>query len=574
VTGQATETPAAPEAGPPDSPAPSSPLSNRVVRLTGLSLFAGLMVGFTVIGKIALPLAVLVILPGTLAMALAEAGRARESGWARVAAVVGLVVWVAVIGGLPMLLVVFAILFSVFLHELGHYLAARRAGIKATEFFIGFGPRLWSFRWGETEFGLKPILAGAYVRILGMNNLEDVDPADEARTYRQAPFHSRVGVALAGVGMNFALAIVLLFVQFAFVGSPDTQHWSVASVTPRSPAAVAGIEKGDRFVSFDGRPVGTYEAFRKRIAASPAGPVDLVVDRNGTERALNLDLARKVKVIGTVGDDVDLIDARRGVIVGGLSTNGRGEQAGLGEGDSVTEVNGQPVTDTSDVPAAVRASKGGQVRITVAPTATSTPRTVTVDLGSKVGTTAPIAFLGVGSQPDLVRESVPAAVGSSFSEFGRGIGATVGGVAQIFYPPNIAGFVSSTLTGSDRDVTGAPTPRDQVGASSDASRPTSIIGAIAFGADITKEHLSNLIVLLVALNVFFGVFNLIPLLPLDGGHVAIAVYEKAHEVRRRQKSRYIADITNMLPIAYMVIMVLAVVGGLSIFLDITRGVST
>ena len=77
------------------------------------------------------------------------------------------------------------ILLMIFLHELGHFLTAKRAGMKVTEFFLGFGPRIWSFRRGETEYGVKAHPAGAYVRIIGMNNLEEVDPADEARTYRQ-----------------------------------------------------------------------------------------------------------------------------------------------------------------------------------------------------------------------------------------------------------------------------------------------------------------------------------------------------------------------------------------------------
>ena len=84
-----------------------------------------------------------------------------------------------------MLVVAMVIAFVVFAHELGHFIAARVTGMKATEFFLGFGPRLFSFRRGETEFGVKPILAGAYVKLVGMTNLDDVDPEDESRAYRQ-----------------------------------------------------------------------------------------------------------------------------------------------------------------------------------------------------------------------------------------------------------------------------------------------------------------------------------------------------------------------------------------------------
>jgi hypothetical protein len=152
-------------------------------------------------------------------------GRAQESAdlsgvigtkWGqvlRLAVLAGLVVLLGVTRGLPIVIVILAILLMIFLHELGHYLAARWSGMKATEFFIGFGPKIWSFQRGETEFGLKAIPAGAYVRILGMNNLEEVDPADEPRTYRQQPFRARFNVAVAGSAMHFAVALLLLVVQ-------------------------------------------------------------------------------------------------------------------------------------------------------------------------------------------------------------------------------------------------------------------------------------------------------------------------------------------------------------------------
>ena len=97
-------------------------------------------------------------------------------------------------------LLVLALIGCIVAHEFGHYITAKAAGIKVTEFFVGFGPRLWSVRRGETEYGVKALPLGGYCRILGMNNLEEVDPADEARTYRQAPLWRRLSVALAGLG--------------------------------------------------------------------------------------------------------------------------------------------------------------------------------------------------------------------------------------------------------------------------------------------------------------------------------------------------------------------------------------
>jgi membrane-associated protease RseP (regulator of RpoE activity) len=130
------------------------------------------------------------------------------------------------------------------------------------------------------------------------------------------------------------------------------------------------------------------------------------------------------------------------------------------------------------------------------------------------------------------------------------------------------------------DVTALTCPRlfaavtlaENTPATAGDQRPISIVGIVMFGSDVTAENLSNLIGFLIMLNIFIGVFNLIPLLPFDGGHVAIAVYEKAQEMRRRQRQRYVADVSRMLPVAYGVIMVLVVVGGLALYLDVTRGV--
>ena len=150
----------------------------------------------------------------------------------RLLAVIAGIVALGVFVSLPAVIVVLALVFMIFMHELGHYVTARRAGMLVTEFFIGFGPRIWSFRRGEVEYGLKAIPAGAYVRVVGMSNLDEVDPVDEARTYRQQPFWQRFSVAVAGSTMHFLMALVLLFVVFAGFGVADPSDWSIARVTP------------------------------------------------------------------------------------------------------------------------------------------------------------------------------------------------------------------------------------------------------------------------------------------------------------------------------------------------------
>jgi RIP metalloprotease RseP len=108
--------------------------------------------------------------------------------------------------------IIVGLIAMVMLHEAGHYLAARRAGMKATEFFLGFGPRLWSFKRGETEYGVKALPAGGYVRIIGMSNLEEIAPEDEPRTFRRGTTAHRLIVILAGVTVNILLAWLLFTV--------------------------------------------------------------------------------------------------------------------------------------------------------------------------------------------------------------------------------------------------------------------------------------------------------------------------------------------------------------------------
>src|SRR5262245_21081303 len=124
-----------------------------------------------------------------------------------IAGLVGLFVFVP--GSRIRLAIIIGTSIMVMLHEAGHYIMAKRAGMKVTEYFLGFGPRLWSFRRGETEYGVKALPLGGYVRIVGMNNLEEVDPADEPRTFRGGTTRNRLVVILAGVTVNLILAWVL-----------------------------------------------------------------------------------------------------------------------------------------------------------------------------------------------------------------------------------------------------------------------------------------------------------------------------------------------------------------------------
>jgi membrane-associated protease RseP (regulator of RpoE activity) len=171
---------------------------------------------------------------------------------------------------------------TIMLHEWGHYMAAKRSGMKVTEFFLGFGPRIWSIRRGETEFGIKAIPAGGYCRIVGMTNLEEVDAADEPRTYRQATTGKRLITVLGGIIVNMVIALVLIFTVLAFHGDvPPTPSRTVDAVQAGSPAAKAGIRSGDVVVAVDGHRITQWDQLGPIVRANGGRSIPIVVHRDG-----------------------------------------------------------------------------------------------------------------------------------------------------------------------------------------------------------------------------------------------------------------------------------------------------
>ena len=209
---------------------------------------------------------------------------------------------------LGILIFVLALLFSIMLHEAGHFVTAKKFGMKVTQFFVGFGQTLWSRRKGETEYGVKAIPAGGFVKIVGMTELEDVDPADEPRSFRRQPGWQRIIVLAAGSFMHFALAFVLLFAlaigiglagagTSTAVGAIDTcVPSSLTSVckssNPASPAKQAGIRAGDKIIAVAGVPVRNWTQMGKVLRRQPAGtPVAVTVQRGGRQLTLHPSLA-------------------------------------------------------------------------------------------------------------------------------------------------------------------------------------------------------------------------------------------------------------------------------------------
>jgi membrane-associated protease RseP (regulator of RpoE activity) len=190
-------------------------------------------------------------------------------------------------------LLVIVLILCVIAHEFGHFLAAKTGRVKVTEFFVGFGPRLWSIKRGETEYGVKGLPLGGYCRIVGMNNLEEgVDPADEPRTYRRAPLYRRLLIDVAGPGMNFLIGFFVLFAMFFWTGDNGNYRTTIpadnriaqilAFSGGESPAQQAGLRPGDRIQAIDGRHFASWQEMGKFIEASAGTRLDLTVARRGS----------------------------------------------------------------------------------------------------------------------------------------------------------------------------------------------------------------------------------------------------------------------------------------------------
>lgn len=473
---------------------------------------------------------------------------------------------VLLVGGLALigmwsiwaLAIVVAIVVSIFLHELGHFLVAKRNGMKVTEFFLGFGPRIWSFRRGETEYGVKAIWAGAYVRIVGMHTLEEVPPADESRTYRAQPFRRRLPVVLAGPAMNLLLGLLILVVVFAGFGKPS-ETWSVADVTQASAAQAAGIQPGDKIVSVAGVQTNAFTELQKVVEAHPGETVPVVVERGGQQVTLDATLGFR------------------------LTSAGASVLPPLKAYDRILTVDGQPVTTLADLSHHL-ATASGPVKVTLE-RGDGTYET-TVQAPVVLPADAATGFLGVGRNTGvtMTREGLLAAVGDAGSTFGSMITGSVGGLVHLFSPSGLGSLagqvVNSTGSGNPAPSSGqaalVPIDGSKPAPSAPASsvsqdRVMSVLGIVRLGPELAKLGPAAILQLLAMVNIFLGLLNLIPLLPFDGGHAAIACYE---EIRGRLAHReYRVDMAKLMPVAYAVVFVLAGIGLASMWLDIVKPVT-
>jgi membrane-associated protease RseP (regulator of RpoE activity) len=382
---------------------------------------------------------------------------------------------------------------SVMLHEFGHFATAKKFGMKATEFFLGFGPTLWSRTKGETEYGVKAIPAGGFVKIVGMTSLEEVDPADEPRSFRVKPAWERIVVLVAGSFMHFLLAFVLLFALPLTIGIENTSSTATGSNTigtvvtcvpssntsacakgdPASPAARLGLRPGDKIVAFGGQPVHNWNQFDSAIRhRQPDSTVTLTIQRGSTEFTKTVTLAK-------------------------------------------TQIYGKPGAFLGVAQASIFQRAGPLRAITYAGSMFSQAVTGTVD----------------------VVRGLPSAVSHLFAK-----------------------NRSSTSAGQVTSVVGVGEITGQVVA-----------------ANISWQSKASLVLLIViSVNIFIGLLNLLPLLPLDGGHIAVVIYERIRAWLARLRGKPdpgLVDMTKLIPVSFGVFAVLIGFSLLLILADLVNPIN-
>lgn len=389
---------------------------------------------------------------------------------------------------------VIALLTSVMIHEAGHYLTAKRFGMKVTEFFLGFGARIWSFRRGETEFGIKAIPAGGYCKIVGMSPREEVAEADRDRRFLSGTVPQRLIVLGAGSFLHFVLGFVLVFLLFSGIG---------------------------------------------------------------TVRALN-----------TIEEVVPCVLVQGETDCGANSVPSPARSAGILAGDEITLIRdvGAPVSDEkmawSDIVTEIRSSPNQERIVTVL--RDGELREFTLTVAERIRDGESYGVIGVINSFGHVRSSIPEGLGES-ALFVKDV--IVGSVtALVKLPTLIPDLIDQTFGGAERD------PEGLVG----------IVGAARTTGEATSsdrldmnDKVTFFIIMIAGLNIFVGVFNLLPILPLDGGHMAVAMVDGVKRTRARLRKEEMPDpidVERLTPITLIVVVVMLSLTVLLLIADIVNPV--
>jgi regulator of sigma E protease len=428
---------------------------------------------------------------------------------------------------------VFVLGVLVFVHELGHFIAAKRVGIKVLKFQLGFNPTIISFRRGDTEYGIGALPLGGYVKMAGEN-------PDDARTGRADEFLSktkweRFQVLIMGPAMNLALAVILTAVvlyQGAEIPVYQDQPPVIGSVTPQSPAEKADVRPGDRIITVAGRAVDSWEDFYIAIGTRPNREVTITLLRSGNE------LARQVTPIVPADSKYEIGDIGVWPPVHihfpRVNPGEPADSAGIKPGDVVLAINGEPVTLPTQLTGIIAKHAEQTITVTVRRDGVRHDIPVTPWKGGCTGVLGEVGCIGVsiGEETKKIQPGAFEAVGMSVR---RNIQMTR--------------LILETIWGL---LTRQTSPKQLMGpvAIAQLSGESAQLGWIA------------LFSLMANISLNLGLLNLLPIPVLDGGHIFIMAMEG---VARRDFSMRVKE--KMLLAGFVVLLMLMVT---AIYNDLTR----
>ncbi len=402
---------------------------------------------------------------------------------------------------------VFVLGVMVLIHELGHFLAARYFDVRVEAFSIGFGPRLFGFRRGETDYKVCALPLGGFVKMAGENPSE---PTDDPRGFLAKPRWQRLIIAFMGPLFNVILAVVLLaglfmvrYERLTFTTEPAV----IGYVTRGSPADKAGIRQGDRIVALDGRETPTWESVMLTEIAGAHLTVRVTVERDGERVVVPVELGADEKTgIGSAG-----WSERARVKLSPLEGKAAAK-AGVEEGDILVAVNGEPIYAPGQVQTLIQDAAGKPVRLELRRGSETIEREVTPELGKVPGMSEESWLIGVGLNPDYDRINTRLSLVEATRE---SIDQNVKNATLIFQV--LGGMIEQRL--SPKSITGP-------------------IGIARLSGEMARRGWPELIGLMAAISLNLGIFNLLPIPILDGGVITLLLFES---VTRRDVSLVVKE---------------------------------